>query len=70
MDEKMLERVEENMRELVERQAKTLGRWPRLDRCGSCHYCSEIVKGDRLFCGPECAADYENEQRILKAQGR
>lgn len=70
MNERMLERVEENMRELVENQAKRLAKRPRLDRCGSCHYCSEIVKGDRLFCGPECASDYENEQRILKAQGR
>lgn len=70
MNEKMLERVEENMRELIEHQARTIGRWPRLDRCGSCHYCSEAVKGDKLFCGSDCAADYEYEQKTLKAQGR
>jgi hypothetical protein len=66
----MLERVEENMREFVENTARNLARFPRLDRCGSCHYCSEVVKGDKLFCGAECAADYEYEQKVLKAQGR
>lgn len=70
MNEKMLERVEENMREFVENTARNLARFPRLDRCGSCHYCSESVKGDKLFCGAECAADYEYEQKTLKAQGR
>jgi hypothetical protein len=70
MNDKMLERVEENLRELVENQAKRTASRPRLDRCGSCHYCSEAVKGDKLFCGAECAADYEYEQKTLKAQGR
>jgi hypothetical protein len=70
MNDRMLERVEDNMREFVENTARNIARFPRLDRCGSCHYCSEIVKGDRLFCGPECAADYEYEQKVLKAQGR
>lgn len=70
MNEKILERVEENMREFVENTARNLARFPRLDRCGSCHYCSESVKGDKLFCGAECAADYEYEQKTLKAQGR
>ena len=70
MNEKTLERVEENLRELIEHQAKANGRGARLDRCGSCHNCSEAVKGDKLFCGSDCAADYEYEQKILKAQGR
>jgi len=70
MNDRMLERVEENMREFVENTARNLARFPRLDRCGSCHYCSEVVKGDKLFCGAECAADYEYEQKVLKAQGR
>jgi hypothetical protein len=70
MNDRMLERVEENMREFVENTARNLARFPRLDRCGSCHYCSEAVKGDKLFCGAECAADYEYEQKTLKAQGR
>ena len=66
----MLERVEDNMREFVENTARNIARFPRLDRCGSCHYCSEVVNGDKLFCGAECAADYEYEQKTLKAQGR
>lgn len=70
MNERILERVEENMRELVENTAKNIGRFPKLERCGSCHYCSETVKGDKLFCGSDCAADYEYEQKTLKAQGR
>lgn len=70
MNEKTLERVEENMRELLEHQARRTASRPRLDRCGSCHYCSEAVKGDKLFCGSDCAADYEYEQKTLKAQGR
>jgi len=70
MNERTLERVEENMRELLEHQARRMASRPRLDRCGSCHYCSEEVKGDKLFCGAECAADYEYEQKTLKAQGR
>lgn len=70
MDEKTLELAEENLRAFVETVAKNIARFPRLDRCGSCHYCSEKVKGDKLFCGAECAADYEYEQKTLKAQGR
>jgi hypothetical protein len=70
MNERMLERVEENMREFVENTAKNIGRFPKLDRCGSCHYCGEDVRGNQLFCNSECAADYEHEQKILKAQGR
>ena len=70
MNERMLERVEENMREFVENTARNIARFPKLDRCGSCHYCEEEVEGDRLFCSPECAADYEYEQKTLKAQGR
>lgn len=70
MNDRMLERVEENLRELVENTARNIARFPRLERCGSCHYCSEEVKGDKLFCGPECASDYEYEQKVLKAQGR
>lgn len=73
MNDRMLERVEENMREFVENTAKNIGRFPRLDRCGSCHYCGEDVRGDQLFCNSEyseCAADYEREQKILKVQGR
>lgn len=70
MNEKMLERVEENMREFVENQARRTANTPRLARCGMCHYCSEAVKGDKLFCGSECAADYEYEQKVRKSQGR
>jgi hypothetical protein len=70
MNEKMLERVEENMREFVENQARRTGSQPRLARCGQCHYCSEKVNGDKLFCGSECAADYEYEQKVRKLQGR
>jgi hypothetical protein len=70
MDEKTLELAEENLRALVESTAKNIARYPKLERCGSCHYCSEKVKGGKLFCGSECAADYEYEQKTLKAQGR
>jgi hypothetical protein len=70
MNERMLERVEENMREFVENQARRTASQPKLARCGQCHYCSEDVKGDKLFCSSECAADYEYEQKTLRAQGR
>jgi len=70
MNDRMLERVEENMREFVENTAKNIGRFPKLDRCGSCHYCGEDVRSNQLFCNSECAADYEHEQKLLKAQGR
>jgi hypothetical protein len=70
MDEKVLEIAEENLRAFVENTAKNIARFPKLDRYGGCHYCSEAVKGDKLFCGAECAADYEYEQKTLKAQGR
>ena len=70
MDEKVLELAEENLRALVENTAKNIARFPRLDRYGGCHYCEEEVERDRLFCSPECAADYEYEQKTLKAQGR
>lgn len=38
--------------------------------CGQCHYCSENVRPDSLFCSPDCAQDWEQEQRIKKIAGR
>jgi hypothetical protein len=70
MDEKNLERVEENLRELVERTAKAIGNRPSLKPCKACYYCDENISAGKLFCNSECASDYEYEQKTRKAQGR
>lgn len=43
---------------------------PVLKPCNFCFYCGEKVASGRLFCdGGECAADWENEQRIRQIIG-
>lgn len=35
--------------------------------CGACHFCSEDVPGDKLFCGVDCRDDH---QKVEAAKGR
>ena len=38
---------------------------------GFCYYCETRLREGLLFCpGPDCAADYEREQRIKRISGR
>ncbi len=42
----------------------------RIHPKGTCHYCDEVVKGDKLFCDADCLMDYDREQLIKKRTGR
>ena len=41
----------------------------RLQPCGRCYYCNEVVPASHLFCDNYCRDDYEDEQRIRANQG-
>ena len=43
---------------------------PTLKPAGHCYYCDETVSRGVLFCSPECAHDYEEENRIRQIMGR
>lgn len=43
---------------------------PTLKAAGHCYYCDETVQRGALFCNPDCAHDYEEENRIRKIMGR
>lgn len=35
-------------------------------RTGHCHYCNDIVEGDKIYCSPECRDDHELEQAAFR----
>jgi len=37
---------------------------------GSCYYCDTPVKSPHVFCNTECRDDWEQEQRLLRMNGR
>lgn len=45
---------------------KTVG----IEPCGSCHYCSEKVTHNGLFCDSFCGADYEKEEAAKRRNGK
>lgn len=56
--------------ELFFRAAMSKKRPASLIPCEKCFYCSETIKQGALFCGSECSADYEDEQRRKKIAGK
>lgn len=42
----------------------------KLAYSGTCYYCLSEVKSPLRFCDQDCRNDFDEEQRILKAQGR
>lgn len=39
---------------------------PKRERTGRCHYCNDIVEGDKIYCSPECRDDHELEQAAFR----
>jgi hypothetical protein len=39
-----------------------------LEPVGWCHACGEDLDGERLFCGPECADEWERNQQRERLQ--
>lgn len=42
---------------------------PTLKPAGHCYYCDETVSRGELFCSPDCAQDFEQEERIRQIIG-
>ena len=61
------EREDIERQHCIRRAAQAIA--PRLAATGWCHSCDELVELPRLFCGAECAADWEMRQRRM-ARGR
>lgn len=53
--------------EIARMQARSA---PALRANGKCHFCGECVTGKLLFCDPDCAQDFENEEEQMKRAGR
>lgn len=45
-------------------------RKPMLRPAGSCFYCGENLGRGLLFCSPDCAQDYEHEEKMRQIIGR
>lgn len=56
---------EQMFRDIATQQVK-----PTLKPAGHCYYCDETVQRGALFCSPDCAHDYEEENRIRQIMGR
>lgn len=53
--------------ELGLRQARSA---PALKPIGRCHFCDEATAPALLFCGLDCADDFQAEEEALKRLGR
>lgn len=37
--------------------------------CGACHWCGEVVKGDKRFCSVECRNDWQHVEERKRQLG-
>lgn len=44
-------------------------RYSAMQPTGQCHYCSESVRSNLLFCDSECRDEYDREAAIRRRQG-
>jgi hypothetical protein len=43
---------------------------PTLPACGVCHFCTEIVEGNKLFCNADCRNDWQKDKDRKKREGK
>lgn len=63
------DRAEQRIEEVVDDGLAAIRRrmeYRELEPCGACHWCNDAVNGRRLFCSPECSADYELAKRTAR----
>lgn len=63
-DAERAEQHEQMFRDIALAQVK-----PVLKPAGHCYYCDETVRRGVLFCGSDCAADWEHESKLRHIMG-
>ena len=58
------DRIEVEMSRLLQTK-----RYSAMRPAGACHYCAELLRGDRLFCDTDCRDSYDREAAIRRKQG-
>ena len=43
---------------------------PTLPACGVCHFCMEVVGGNKLFCNSDCRNDWQKDNDRKKREGK